>query len=312
MTTVDADTENTSSAQNLVIRILRDLIDEKLDWTKPWNHQNAITIAEIFTKVQEQYKNITGGTPISVDLLNTAGVTYFRNKKYTSKPDVKERKRKQSSTKKSNPKKKQKTDVSSPSVAVTNSQNNPNPLICPQPHPSAISQNSQNNPTPLTQPPSIVPHSLSSSPSLPPSSAPLSQSQPSASQSQSSASQSHPSDSPALVPPQYENLSQPLKLKEGDRVLVRGEGDFQNIMEYWPAIIKEIRNDDSLIVIWLVSAGGRIKDTYKLGKTDEVELDSIVGILPDITTTGTGTSIRFTFSKFTISIIESLKKQDNK
>jgi len=95
-------------------------------------------------------------------------------------------------------------------------------------------------------------------------------------------------------------------------VLVRGEGDFQNIMEYWPAIIKEIRNDDSLIVIWLVSAGGRIKDTYKLGKTDEVELDSIVGILPDITTTGTGTSIRFTFSKFTISIIESLKKQDNK
>jgi len=81
LTTVDADTENTSSAQNLVIRILRDLIDEKLDWTKPWNHQNAITIAEIFTKVQEQYKNITGGTPISVDLLNTAGVTYFRNKK---------------------------------------------------------------------------------------------------------------------------------------------------------------------------------------------------------------------------------------
>jgi len=83
-----------------ILRILRELIDEKLDWTKAWNHQSALTISEIFSKVQEQYKNMTGGATFSVDLLNSAGDTYFRNKKYTSKPEVKERKRKQSTSSK--------------------------------------------------------------------------------------------------------------------------------------------------------------------------------------------------------------------
>jgi len=109
MATVDTDVTSNSSAQNLALRILHELIDEKLDWTKAWNHQSALTISEIFSKVQEQYKNMTGGATISVDLLNSAGDTYFRNKKYTSKPEVKERKRKQStSSKKLTSKKKQK------------------------------------------------------------------------------------------------------------------------------------------------------------------------------------------------------------
>jgi len=65
-----------------------------LDWNKEWNRQNPLTISEIFRDVQDKYMQITGGATLDPNIISSSATSYFRNKKYNDKPDVKEKKKK--------------------------------------------------------------------------------------------------------------------------------------------------------------------------------------------------------------------------
>jgi len=65
------------------------------------------------------------------------------------------------------------------------------------------------------------------------------------------------------------------------------------------------------VVIWLVKAGGKKKNMYKLSKQcDEINENSIVGLIPAVLTYGTGKDITFEFTLETLHAIEEFKTKD--
>jgi len=52
--------------------MLREQIDEKLDWNKDWNHQSATAISGIFVNIQEAHLKLCGKY-IDIDMLNKMG-----------------------------------------------------------------------------------------------------------------------------------------------------------------------------------------------------------------------------------------------
>jgi len=64
------------------------------NWTGTKNGTVKTHLSEIFRDVQDKYMQITGnGATLDPNIISSSATSYFRNKKYNDKPDVKEKKK---------------------------------------------------------------------------------------------------------------------------------------------------------------------------------------------------------------------------
>jgi len=285
-----------------------------LDWRKDWNKQDARVLSSIFTEVQQSYGSMTKGEVLSVDTMNSRGSNYFRNKKYNSKPDIKEQIKKRKASRQGGRKTK------STKLNTTENPLSPSPVVMSDsftevPQPPAASSASSSLTTELPQLHATTTLTNSSLPTPNPTLA----STPVTAVTPTPASSVTPTTAVVVAPTPASTvvgLSTPesgsskeatYSAQLGDKVLVRGE-NLAKSTEYWPGIVSEI-DLPNLKIVWLSKIGKSVK-YYRLGKNDYILNTSVVGILPGITTSDSGNASKFEFSAETTAAIAQLTSSD--